>query len=77
VIGVLLNGLGPIGLVVAGFALKTLPFATIFNVVSGLLVVASLLWLWPPIARAVRAAEAAPSETDAASEAPAADPAQL
>ncbi|WP_457629702.1 MFS transporter [Oceanithermus sp.] len=77
VIGVLLNGLGPIGLVAAGFALKTLPFATIFNVVSGLLVVASLLWLWPPIARAVRAAEATPSEADAAGEASAADPAQL
>jgi len=63
-IGVLLNGLGPFGLVVAGFALKTLPFATIFKVISALLIAASLLWLWPSIARAVRDAESVAAATD-------------
>jgi len=71
-IGVLLNGLGPLGLVAAGFALRTLSFATIFAVISGSLIVASLLWLWPPIALAVGAAESAPVETDDAAEATAA-----
>ncbi|WP_456412777.1 MFS transporter [Oceanithermus profundus] len=68
-IGVLLNGLGPLGLVVAGFALKTLSFPVIFNVISGLLIVASLLWLWPSIVRAIRDAESEPAVADDAAEA--------
>ncbi len=65
-IGVLLNGLGPLGLVAAGFALRTLSFSTIFITISGLLVVASLLWLWPSIARAVRAADSILETNDSA-----------
>ncbi|GEM89553.1 MFS transporter [Oceanithermus desulfurans] len=65
-IGVLLNGLGPLGLVAAGIALRTLSFSTIFITISGFLVVASLLWLWPSIARAVRAAELVLETGDAA-----------
>ena len=72
-IGVLLNGLGPLGLVAAGFALRALSFTTIFSVISGLLIIASLLWLWPSIASAVRAAELAPEEIYDETEAPAAE----
>ena len=68
-IGVLLNGLGPLGLVAAGLALKTLSFAVIFKVISGLLIAASLLWLWPSIVRAIRDAESESAVSDDAAEA--------
>ncbi|WP_457638338.1 hypothetical protein [Oceanithermus sp.] len=67
-IGMLVNGLGPLGIVFAGLALKTLPFNYIFGGIALLVLAASLMWLWPPIARAIREAEAAIAEKALAQE---------
>jgi len=61
-IGMLVNGLGPLGIVFAGLALKTLPFSYIFGGIALLVMLASLMWLWPPIAKAIREAEVAIAE---------------